>query len=66
MSPNEYDIESSLPLELKLRVLEAELEQVESDCRTLARRKKEIETEIDQFQKRLTQLRRRRVLRRVK
>ncbi len=66
MSQQETDLESSLPLELKLRVLEAELDRVESDYRMLERRKQEIESEIAHFQKRLSKIRRRTVLRRVK
>lgn len=66
MSRRKTDLETSLPLELKLRVLEAELDRVESDLQVLHQRKQEVEAEIAEFRTRLDQIRRRSTLRRVK
>ncbi len=66
MSQRDLEFEETLPLELKLRVLQAELDRLEADYRWLKRRKEEVEDQIRDFEKRLVNTRRRRVLRRIK
>ncbi len=66
MSQRDLEFEETLPLELKLRVLQAELDRLEADYRWLKRRKEEVEDQIRDFEKRLLNTRRRRVLRRIK
>ena len=66
MSRRDLDLEETLPLELKLRVLQAELDRLESDFHWLEQRREEITRQISEYQERLTKTRRRTVLRRVK
>ena len=66
MSQRDLDFEDALPLELKLRVLQAELDRLEADFVWLAERKKQVENQILDYQRRLSRTRRRQTLRRVK
>lgn len=66
MSQRDFDFEDALPLELKLRVLQSELERLESDFRWLSERKLEIEDQIQEYRTQLSKTRRRQVLRRIK
>ncbi|MFQ5741576.1 MAG: hypothetical protein ACE5JX_21470 [Acidobacteriota bacterium] len=66
MSQKDQEFEENLPLELKLRVLQAELERLQSDFYWLEKRKEEVAEQIRDYQRRLSSNRRRRVLRRVK
>lgn len=53
MSQSETTLEQLLPLELKLRILEGELDRLESDARWLEKRKSEVIQEIELCQKEL-------------
>ncbi len=66
MSRSDLGVEETLPLELRLRVLQAELDRVESDYHWLRQRRHELQQQIDHCQQRLSQTRRRHVIRRVK
>lgn len=66
MSQRDLEFEETLPLELKLRVLQAELDRLEADYCWLKRRKEEVEDQIRDFEERLLNTKRRKVLRRVK
>lgn len=66
MSQRDFEFEDTLPLELKLRVLQAELDRLEADFGWLKRRKEEIENQIKDYERRISLTRRRNVLRRVK
>lgn len=46
MSQSETSLEQLLPLELKLRILEGELDRLESDARWLEKRKAEVIKDI--------------------
>lgn len=58
--------DETLPLELKLRVLQAELDRLSADYEWILNRKNELERQIAKFEARLNDTRRRRALRRVK
>ncbi len=66
MNRQDLELEEVLPLELKLRVLQAELDRLESDFNWLSQQKEEIEQQIVAYQKKLSRTRRRGLLRRVK
>ena len=66
MSQRDFEFEDTLPLELKLRVLQAELDRLEADFGWLKRRKEEIEHQIKDYERRISKTRRRNVLRRIK
>lgn len=66
MTQRDLDFEETLPLELKLRVLQAELDRLEADFCWLKKRKEEVEDQIRDFETRLSKTRRRHVLRRIK
>ena len=66
MNRQDLELEEVLPLELKLRVLQAELDRLESDFNWLSRQKEELEQRIVAYQKKLSRTRRRGLLRRIK
>lgn len=66
MNQDDPPLEQLLPIELRLLILEAELDRLESDARWLEQRRKEILEEIEVCRAALDQKRRRSVLRRVK
>jgi predicted nucleic acid-binding Zn-ribbon protein len=66
MTETKREPDETLPLELKLRVLQAELDRLDSDLKWLKARKHDVERQITDFQDRLTRTRRRLTLRRVK
>lgn len=66
MSQRDSGFEETLPLELKLRVLQAELDRLDSDLKWLATRRLEVQQQIDAYEKQLSRNHRRQVLRRVK
>ena len=66
MNRQDLELEEVLPLELKLRVLQAELDRLESDFNWLSRQKEELEQRIVAYQKKLSRTRRRSLLRRIK
>lgn len=66
MSQEDPPLDDLLPLELRLLILEAELERLESDARWVQQRKDEVLEEIEACNERLNKRRRRKVLRRVK
>lgn len=66
MNRENLELEEVLPLELKLRVLQAELDRLESDFNWLSRQKEELEQRIVTYQKKLSRTRRRGLLRRIK
>lgn len=66
MNRENLELEEVLPLELKLRVLQAELDRLESDFNWLSQQKEELEQRIVAYQKKLSRTRRRSLLRRIK
>lgn len=66
MSTQEFSFEELVPIELKLRLLRAELERLESDAEWLNRRRLELREEIRSFEERLFRARQMKRLRRVK
>ncbi|MFB3905022.1 MAG: hypothetical protein ACE15E_16345 [Acidobacteriota bacterium] len=66
MKRKEPDFEDLLPIELKLRLLEAELDRLNSDLSWLEQRRDEVTKEMQYYEKLLHRGRRRSVLRRVK
>jgi hypothetical protein len=66
MKRKNSDFEDLLPIELKLRLLEAELGRLDSDLSWLQQRREEISKEIQYYEKLLVKNRSRNVLRRVK
>jgi len=66
MSDKEPPLEELLPIELRLLILESELERLESDARWVEQRKREVLAEIESCNEMLAQKKRRCVLRRVK
>ncbi|RPJ53014.1 MAG: hypothetical protein EHM23_31785 [Acidobacteria bacterium] len=66
MKRKEPDFEDLLPIELKLRLLEAELDRLNSDLGWLEQRRDEVTKEMQYYEKLLHRGRRRSVLRRVK
>ncbi len=57
MNQGESSLEQLLPLELKLRILEGELDRLESDARWLEKRKSEVQQDIESCKKELLQRR---------
>jgi len=66
MKRKDPDFEDLLPIELKLRLLEAELDRLNSDLGWLEQRRDEVTKEMQYYEKLLHRGRRRSVLRRVK
>jgi hypothetical protein len=66
MSQEDPPLEQLLPVELRLLILEAELERLESDARWVEQRRKEVMEEIACCHEALEQKRKRSLLRRVK
>jgi hypothetical protein len=60
------DFEAALPIELKLRLLESELERLNADMAWLRQRQDEVAKEITYYEKLLLKSCRRNLLRRVK
>lgn len=66
MTPKENQFEDLLPIELKLRLLRAEMERLDSDAAWIDQRRDEVQEEIDYYDELLYSRRRRSILRRVK
>ena len=66
MNQSETSLEQLLPLELKLRILEGELDRLESDARWLEKRKAEVIQDIDSCKKELLQRRHKTGINRIK
>jgi hypothetical protein len=66
MSQSETSLEQLLPLELKLRILEGELDRLESDSRWLEKRKAEVIQDIDSCKKELLLRRTKADIKRIK
>lgn len=66
MSQKESQLDELIPIELKLRLLRAELDQLESDSRWIAQRRQEVLEEVGYYDELLDHTRRRALLRRVK
>jgi hypothetical protein len=66
MSPEDPSLEELLPIELRLRILEAELERLDSDARWVEQRRREVLRDIDACHERLNHRRRKGILKRVK
>jgi len=66
MNRREPPLEELLPIELKLRILEAELERLEADAHWVEQRRQEVLEEIDSYTELLASKRRRSVLQIVK
>ncbi len=66
MNRKDSEWEESLPTELKLRLLEAELDRLDSDACRLDQRRQEIVEEMRYYKMALSKARPRRILRRVK
>jgi hypothetical protein len=62
----EAPLEELLPIELRLLILESELERLESDARWVEQRRSEVLEEIEACNTLLAKKRRQNVLRRVK
>lgn len=62
----ESPLEELLPIELRLLILESELERLESDARWVEQRRREVLDEIEACNTLLDKKRRQNVLRRVK
>lgn len=66
MSRKDASFEELLPIELKLLLVQAELDRLDSDARWIEQRRQEILREIDHYKGLLSNKRRQAVLRRVK
>jgi hypothetical protein len=66
MSGKEPPLEDLLPIELRLLILESELERLESDARWVEQRRREVLAEIENCHEMLAEKRRRSLLKRVK
>ena len=66
MNRREPPLEELLPIELKLRILEAELERLEADAQWVEQRRLEVLEEIHSYTELLVSKRRRSVLQIVK
>ena len=66
MSQSETSLEQLLPLELKLRILEGELDRLESDARWLEKRSAEVIQDINSCKKELLQRRHKAGIKRIK
>ncbi len=66
MKQKHLSLEDTLPIELRIRILQAELEQIELDLSRLNQSKGQIAEEISHYQDLLAESKRHRLLRRVK
>ncbi len=66
MKQKHLSLEDTLPIELRIRILQADLEQIELDLSRLNQSQSQIVEEISHFQDLLDQSKRHRLLRRVK
>ncbi|MGH9340220.1 MAG: hypothetical protein ACRD1R_11705 [Acidobacteriota bacterium] len=66
MNRKEVEFEELLPIQLKLRLLQAELDKLESDVRCLDERCQEVQKEIRYYEKLLFKTRHRQYLHPVK
>ncbi len=66
MTQKHLSLEDTLPIELRIRILQAELEQIELDLSRLNQSQSRIVEEIDHYQDLLAQSKRHSLLRRVK
>ena len=66
MKQKHLSLEDTLPIELRIRILQAELEQIELDLSRLNQSQSRIEEEITHYQDLLAESKRHSLLRRVK
>ena len=66
MKQKHLSLEDTLPIELRIRILQAELEQIELDLSRLNQSQSRIVEEIDHYQDFLAESKRHSLLRRVK
>ncbi len=66
MKQKHLSLEDTLPIELRIRILQAELEQIELDLSRLNQSQSRIVEEISHYQNVLAESKRHRLLRRVK
>lgn len=66
MSQDQTSLEQLLPLELKLRILEGELDRLDSDARWLEKRRAEVIHDIEACRKELHQRRNKSDIKRIK
>ncbi len=66
MKQKHLSLEDTLPIELRIRILQAELEQIELDLSRLKESESQITEEISHYQDLLSESKRHRLLRRVK
>ncbi len=66
MNHKHLSLEDTLPIELRIRILQAELEQIELDLSRLNQSQSRIVEEIDHYQDLLAHSKRHSLLRRVK
>ncbi len=66
MKQKHLSLEDTLPIELRIRILQAELEQIELDLSRLNRSQSRIVEEISHYQDVLAESKRHSLLRRVK
>ena len=66
MKQKHLTLEDTLPIELRIRILQSELEQIELDLSRLSQSKSQIVEEISHYQDLLSESKRHRLLRRVK
>jgi hypothetical protein len=66
MKQKHLSLEDTLPIELRIRILQAELEQIELDLSRLNQSQSRIEEEINHYQDLLAESKRHSLLRRVK
>lgn len=66
MKETHLEPDEALPLQLKLRILQSELDRLEADYQWIKGRRRELQRQIRDFEARLTETRRRRTLRRIK
>ncbi|MCH8320305.1 MAG: hypothetical protein IH790_05035 [Acidobacteria bacterium] len=66
MKQKHLSLEDTLPIELRIRILQAELEQIELDLSRLNQSQSRIVEEISHYQDLLAESKRHRLLRRVK
>jgi len=66
MKQKHLSLEDTLPIELRIRILQAELEQIELDLSRLNQSQSRIVEEINHYQDLLAESKRHSILRRVK
>ncbi len=66
MKQKHLSLEDTLPIELRIRILQAELEQIDLDLSRLSQSKSQIVEEINHYQDLLAESKRHHLLRRVK